>query len=431
MLKHCLWSGSCFLSAAAILAALLMAFRPEEVVPAEFRAHAYDWPQWQGPERTAISQETGLMRQWPNGGPPLLWKAQGLGGGYSTPSIAGGRIFGMSFQGGNEAVWALEEATGKKLWSARLSRASHQIGYPEGPRCTPTVDGDFLFALGVSGDLACLETVTGKIRWVKNLTEDYSGHMMSGWGYSESPLVDGNKLIATPGGSRATLIALDKRTAETIWRATVPGGEGAGYSSVIAAQMNGQREYIQFLGRGVVGIRAEDGRFLWRYDKPANRTANCSTPISHGNRVFAASGYGAGGGAVDIVREGERESAHEVYSTKSMKNHHGGMVLVNGCIYGSDEGSLCCLDFQSGKVHWENRAPGKGSIAYADGRLYYRNEGGPVVLIEANPDKYVECGRFNQLFRSNHDAWPHPVIANGKLYLRDQEVLLCYDVKAR
>jgi outer membrane protein assembly factor BamB len=335
----------------------------------------------------------------------------------------------MSFQGAAEIVWALEEATGQKLWSTRIAAADRHIGYGEGPRCTPTVDGQSIYALGVSGDLACLAIDTGKRRWQKNLPRDYSGRMMSGWGYSESPLVDGSKVIVTPGGSPATLVALDKETGEPLWQARVPGGDGAGYSSVIAAQMNGHREYIQFLGRGVVGVRAHDGQFLWRYDKPANGTANCSTPIAHDNRIFAASGYGTGGGLVEISAVGAGEQMREIYFTRQMKNHHGGMVLVDSCIYGSDEGSLCCLDFNSGKVNWENRGPGKGSIAYADHHLYYRNEGGPTVLIEANPRNYVECGRFNQPFRSNSNAWPHPVIANGRLYLRDQDVLLCYDVK--
>ncbi|HLN26465.1 MAG TPA: PQQ-binding-like beta-propeller repeat protein, partial [Gemmataceae bacterium] len=278
-------------------------------------------------------------------------------------------------------------------------------------------------------DLVCLEVATGKTHWHKNLQRDFGGRMMSGWGYSESPLVDGDKLIVTPGGSKATLVALDKKNGDALWSAHVPQGDGAAYSSVIVGAVGSQREYIQFLGKGVVGVSAEDGKFLWRYDRPANGTANCSTPIFHDNAVFAASGYGTGGGLARLSLDGSQAKAQQVYFTQHMKNHHGGMVLVDGYVYGSDEGLLACIEFKTGKVMWEDRHPGKGSIAYADGHLYYRNEGGPVVLIKADPHKYVEKGRFNQPDRSGSSAWPHPVIANGRLYIHDQDVLLCYDVK--
>jgi outer membrane protein assembly factor BamB len=392
-------------------------------------ARADDWPQWQGPDRTAVSKETGLLKKWPVDGPKLLWKAEDLGGGYSTPAIAAGRVYGMGFRGNDEVIWALDEATGKEVWSVRIARADTSVGYGEGPRCTPTVDGNRLYALGVAGDLVCLETGAGKEVWRKSLPRDFDGRMMSGWGYSESPLVDGDKVIATPGGSKATLVALNKATGEPVWRCAVPGGDGAAYASAIVADVAGLRQYVQFLGDGLVGVAAADGRFLWRYDKPANGTANCSTAVYQNGLVFAASSYGTGGGLARLTRQGDRCTAREVYFTKNMKNHHGGMVLVNGYLYGSNEGLLTCLDFKTGKVLWENRRPGKGSIAYADGCLYYRNEGGPISLVEANPKKYVERGRFEQPERSGHSAWAHPVIANGRLYIQDQGLLLCYDVK--
>jgi outer membrane protein assembly factor BamB len=395
-----------------------------------YQAQPFDWPQWQGPDRTAVSKEAGLLSDWPAEGPPLVWKTLKLGGGYSTPSIAAGRVFGMSFRNDDEVVWALDEASGKELWSTTIAAANHNVGYGEGPRCTPTVDGELLYALGVSGDLVCLESATGKERWRKNLTRDFDGRMGS-WAYSESPLVDGDRLIATPGGSTATLVALDKRTGGTLWKAQVPEGDGAAYASAIVGEVGGLRQVVQFLGQGVVGVGADDGRYLWRYNRPANGTANCSTPIFHDDCIFAASSYGAGGGLVRLWRSGNSVTASEVYSTRHMKNHHGGMVLVDGNLYGSDEGMLCCLEFASGRVRWEDHHPGKGSIAYADGRLYYRNESGSTVLVEANPERYVEHGRFEPPERSAHSAWPHPVIANGRLYLRDQDALLCYDVKRR
>lgn len=397
------------------------------VVPALL---AGDWPQWQGPARTAVSSDTGLLKAWPQGGPKLAWQATGLGEGYGTPSVASGRVFVMGKRGRAEYVIVLDEKDGQEAWAAEVGAGrSGGGGYP-GPRCTPTVDGSHVYALGIDGDLVCLERDNGRIVWRKSLPKDFSGHA-GGWGYSESPLIDGDKLVCTPGGDKATLIALDKQTGKTIWKSAVPDGDAAAYSSIIAADVQGQRQYIQFLSGGVVGVAADDGKFLWRYNHPANDIANCSTPIYHDGHVFAASGYGTGGGLAKLVRDGDGWKAEEVYFTRKMQNHHGGMVLVGKYLYGSNEGQLTCLDFLTGKVMWEDRKPGKGSIAAADGRLYYRNEGGPLVLADAAPQKYVERGRFEQPERSDRPAWPHPIIANGRLYVRDQDLLLCYDLKAR
>jgi outer membrane protein assembly factor BamB len=285
-----------------------------------------------------------------------------------------------------------------------------------------------IYVEGVSGDLACLEAATGQQRWQRSLTRDFRGSIPN-WGYSESPLIDGDKVIATPGGREAALVALDKKSGATIWKARVPQGDRAAYASAITADVGGVRQYIQFLHGGVVAVAAQDGTFLWRYNQPANGTANCSTPIYHGGHVFAASSYGKGGGLARISSAGQSMHAEEVYFTRKMLNHHGGMVLLGGYLYGSNESSVTCLEFQTGKIMWEDRRPGKGSIFAADGCLYYRSERGPVVLFEANPQRYAELGRFQQPERSSNNAWPHPVIANGKLYLRDQDVLLCYDVK--
>lgn len=387
-----------------------------------------DWPQWQGPDRTAVSKETGLLKQWPKQGPRLLWKASNLGGGFSTPSVTQGRVFGMGFRDNDEVVWALDEKTGRQVWSVKIAAANRKVGYSEGPRCTPTVDGDYLYVLGLGADLVCLKTKNGQEVWRKNLRKDFEGNV-GGWGYSESPLIDGDKLLCTPGGKSATLIALNKKNGETIWKGAVPKGDPAHYASIIAVEFEGKRQYIQFLGGGVVGLSG-DGEFLWRYDRPHNGTANCSTPLYRDGQVFAASAYNTGGGAVKLSRDGDKIKAEEVYFTKNMKNHHGGVVLVGDYLYGSDEGLLTCLDFKTGEVQWAERKAGKGSIAYADGRLYYRNEGGPMILVEANPKKYVEHGRFTPP-RTDKPAWPHPVIADGKLFIRDQQYLYCYNVKQK
>jgi outer membrane protein assembly factor BamB len=473
-------------------------------------AGSFDWPQWQGPDRNAISKETGLLQEWPKEGPPLAWRIKGLGSGYSAPSIAAGRLFGMSNRGDDEVVWALSEKDGKELWVTRLGPAL-TTGMPqgkEGAGCTPTVDGDHLYVLGRGGDLSCLQVGDGKIIWHRNLVTDLGGQIPT-WKFNESPLIDGDKLICTPGGEEALLVALDKWTGKIIWKSKMSnssdgggraegatgrerggrsdrgaarqpsglianrdraerqeargapaerpqrfgrgrGGFGRGgfansqaaYASAIAIDFEGQRQYVQLTAKALVGVAASDGKFLWRYDKPANRMGvNCSTPIYHDGRVFAASAYGAGGGLVKLSKDGNGGvKAEEVWSSRDMENHHGGVVLVDGCLYGANGGNgggyLVCLDFQTGKVLWNERDPDKrrvrkGSVVVADGRIYYRTEEGTMLLIEPNRKEYIERGRFEQPDRTRQLAWTHPVIANGKLYVRDQEALFCYDEKAQ
>jgi len=401
---------------------------------------AADWPQWQGPNRDAKSADTGLLKEWPKEGPPLAWKISGLGGGYSGPSIAAGRIFGMSNRGDDEVAWALSEKDGKELWATRLGPAFKQQmpQGKEGPACTPTVDGERLYVEGLGGDIACLQVQDGKIVWQHSLTRDFGGSAPT-WSYRESPLVDGDKVIFTPGGQDATLVALDKLTGKTIWKSQVPDGPKAAYASAIAFDFDGQRQYVQLTAKTVVGVAASDGKFLWRYDRPANRMGiNCSTPLYHDGHVFAASAYGAGGGLVKLSKDANGGvKAEEVWFSKKMQNHHGGMIVLDGCLYGAnggnEGGALICLDFQTGNVLWDGRDSGapKGSVALADGRFYYRSENGAMLLIEPSSKQYVERGCFEQPDRSKQPAWTHPVIANGKLYLRDQDVLLCYDVKAK
>lgn len=420
-------------------------------------ATADDWPQWQGPDRNAISKETGLLKEWPKEGPATAWTVKGLGGGDGAPAVAAGTIYGMGIRGEDEVVWALSEKDGKELWVARLGAAFKQ-GPPqgkEGPACTPTVDGDRLYVEGLAGDVTCLQAKDGKIVWQQSLQKDFGGRVPM-WSFRESPLVDGGKLICTPGGDDAMLVALDKATGKTIWKSQLPGGPdaapagpggrgpraGAAYSSVIAIDFAGQRQYVQFTAKAVIGVAAADGKFLWRYDQPANRMGiNCSTPIYQDGQVFASSAYGAGGGLVKLSKDGtDGVKAEEVYFTKKMQNHHGGMIVTGGCLYGANGGNegggLVCLDFKTGNVLWDQskaaeRKVTKGSVAMADGRLYYRTESGTVLLIEPSAKEYLERGRFEQPDRTSLPAWAHPVVANGKLYIRDQDTLYCYDVKAK
>ncbi|HLH52842.1 MAG TPA: PQQ-binding-like beta-propeller repeat protein [Verrucomicrobiae bacterium] len=402
-----------------------------------------DWPQWQGPDRNSISKEHGLLKEWPKEGPPLSWKIGGLGGGDSAPSVSAGRIFGMSNRGDDEVVWAVSEQDGKPLWVARIGPAfAQQVPQgKEGPGCTPTVDGELLYVEGLGGALACLQAKDGKVLWQRDFQKDF-GASPPTWSFRESPLVDGDKLVVTPGAEDATLVALEKLTGKTIWKSQVPGSPTAAYASAIAIDFAGQREYVQFTQKALVGIAASDGKFLWRYNRCANSHGiNCSTPVYQDGFVFDASAYGTGGGLVKLTKADNGEiQAEEVYFSRKMQNHHGGMVLCDSSLYGAnggnEGGALVCLDFKTGNVLWDerddeaHRAP-KGSIALADGRLYYRTEKGAMLLIEPNSKQYVERGRFDQPERSKQPAWAHPVIANGKLYLRDQDLLLCYDVKAR
>ncbi len=387
-----------------------------------------DWQQWRGPDRTGISGETGLARQWPSEGPPLVWRADGLGTGFSAPSVSGRFVYLMGNRDDVEQVIALDrEADGREVWATTLGAVRHDgSGYP-GPRSTPTVDGDRLYALGLNGDLVCLNRETGDIVWRKDLVADFGGAIPN-WGYSESVLVDGPVVVCTPGGEQATVVALDKHSGETVW--VSPVGDGAGYSSVVAATINGVKQYVQFTAAGVIGVDARDGVLIWRYDAPANGTANVATPIVSGDAVFAASGYGTGGGRVTISGDRRMSDAEESYFTKSMKNHHGGMVLVDGCLYGcNDPGRLTCLDFETGDVLWAGRDAGKCAITYVDGMIIARGQEGKVSLVEANSNEFVVLGQFEQPERSDQPSWPHPVVADGRLYLRDAGVLLCYELR--
>jgi alcohol dehydrogenase (cytochrome c) len=616
-------------------------------------AFAEDWPQWQGPSRNATSSETGLLQAWPEGGPRLAWRIEGLGGGDSAPAVAGGKLYGLSNREGKEIVWALSETDGKELWSSSIGDAQPQDvpQSKEGPGGTPTVDGNRIFVIGMSGRIACLDAKDGKIVWQKSLKDDFGGTAPM-WNFRESPLIDGDKVICTPGASGAMLVALNKATGEIIWKTaavasatpnapsapanrpnegergprggqprgnnapqaavvagtedptlyvsehwgmtgfnqklpngkyqvnlhfaetfqgitaagqrifsfTVQGKEfkdfdpfqkagglrkayvesvpvevtdgelkitfkqqvenpaikaieilpqnasdkdlkpirinagaaepftdskkqvwspdqgfiggqvnpgtfgmagggfgppgnaggggrrggfgggsraGAAYSSVIAIEHEGSRQYVQMSSSALVGVSAETGEMLWQYNKPSNGMGiNCSTPIYQDGLVFAASAYGAGGGAVKLKKNSDGKfEAEEVYFTTSMQNHHGGMIVIDGALYGANGGNgggiMTCIDFQTGEILWRDRKGPKGALLYADGRLYLRSEEGPIVLIEPTKEGYKEVARFEQPDRSTAMAWAHPIIANGKLYIRDQGLLLCYDVKAK
>lgn len=394
---------------------------------------AEDWPQWRGIHRDGKSPETGLLKTWPEGGPKLLWTTRELGGGYTTPSVADGRVYGMGYLAEKEVVWALDAETGKEVWSTPTAPANLKVGYSEGPRCTPTVDGDHLYTLGAGGNLVSLDRNTGKVLWQKELVEDFGGKMMSGWGFSESPLVDGDRLVCTPGGSQGTMLALNKLTGEKLWQ-TADITDNAAYSSIVSATIAGVSQYVQLTDSHVFGVHPETGEVLWKAPRKGS-TAVIPTPVVSDDIVYVTSGYGVGCDAFKVTRADSKFSAEVLYSNKEMKNHHGGVVLVGEHLYGySDAGGWVCQNFKTGEVAWREKSKlGKGSISYADGRLYCRHEAeeGTLVLLEASPEGYREHGRFDQPERSNKNSWPHPVISNGRLYIRDQGILLCYDIKAK
>jgi outer membrane protein assembly factor BamB len=388
-----------------------------------------DWPQHRGPNRDNISTETGLLKQWPGDGPALVWTAAGLGEGYSAVAVVGDTIYTCGTRDRQDTLFALDAGDGRIKWSTPLGRL-YQDGTGNGPRGTPTVDGDRIYALGGNGDLVCANAATGDVVWKQNILQEYGGSNIT-WGISESVLIDEDRLICTPGGRDATMVALDKFTGRPVWKSAIQGSPKAAYSSPIAINVGNVRQYVNYVHTAVVGVRASDGEPLWGQQASANPTANCSTPVAANNVVFTASGYGTGGALFRLASAGNGTRSEVAYTTKEMKNHHGGMVLIDGFLYGFDEAILTCLDLRSGKPAWQNRSVGKGSLTYAEGHLYLRSENGPVALAAASSKGYDERGRFEPANRSQRPAWSHPVISHGRLYLRDQDTLAVYDVKAR
>ena len=407
-----------------------------------------DWPQWRGPNRDGVSTETGLLKSWPEGGPKLLWEITGLGTGYSSVSISGGRLYTMGdrpIKGEKEqsekaqCLIAYDLATQKELWAVKVGPP-----HDDGPRCTPTVDDGLVYAIGTSGDIVAVEAGTGVLRWQKNLQKDFSGKN-PGWKYSESPLIDGEKLLCTPGGRDAVMVALNKKSGELIWKCSMPdigsnGKDEAGYSSIVISEAGGVRQYVQLTNKGLIGAAAKDGRFLWGYNRIANGTANISTPVVYGEYVFCSTAYGTGSALLKLVGTDGNVKADEIYFIDSsiFQSHHGGFVRVGDYLYGGHghgQGKPTCIEIKSGKVTWQEDQPGGGSAAaaYADGHLYFRYENDVVVLIEANPAKYILKSTFKLPERkgTSGPGWPHPVICGGRLYLRHSDVLFCYDIKAQ
>jgi outer membrane protein assembly factor BamB len=386
---------------------------------------ADDWPQWRGPRRDGVSKETGLLKDWPANGPRLAWRSSGLGEGYSSFAVADRRLYTLGARQNTEYVFALAAATGEKIWEvANGRRFNNDRG--DGPRGTPTIDGDRVYVFGSSGDLTVLDAATGKVFWTQNLLQKYGGSNIS-WGLSESPLVLSDRIIVTPGGRGASIVALRKTDGSLIWKSQ---SDEPGYSSALLHPIGSIQQAVVFTAERALGIDVNDGRVLWSYNRVANRTANIATPIARGSHVFLSSDYGTGAALLALTPDSTGIKASEVYFTNEMRNHHASSVLVGDYLYGFSSSILTAMHFETGKVAWRDRSVGKGSLVFADDRLYLFSENGVVGLAEANPQKYVEHGRF-QLRTGNLPTWSHPVVSGGKLFIRDQDTLYAYDVAAK
>ncbi len=385
-----------------------------------------DWFQWRGPNRDGISVESGLLQAWPKAGPPQVWRSSGAGSGYSSFSSSGGRIYTLGARAGNEYVMAFDRATGRKVWEY-LNGRRYENDRGDGPRSTPTVEGDRLYVLGGSGDLTCLEHATGQRIWSINLIQKFGGRNPY-WGYSESPLIVGDRILVNAGGSRASIVAIAKADGATLWQ---NHGDEAGYSSPMLMRTGSLSHVIFFTNSRTLAVDPRDGRLLWSYNKAANGTANIATPIVRGTRVFVSSDYGTGAALLEIRAAGNLASANEVYFTRDMRNHHASSVLIDDHLYGFSSSILTALRFDTGAMAWRDRSVGKGSLIFADQRLYLYSEDSVVGLAEASPAGYREHGRFTLPQQSGLPTWSHPIISGGLLVVRDQDNVYAYDVRAK
>lgn len=406
-------------------------------------ATAADWPQWRGPNRDGKLVGAGVQLDFSKHAPKLQWSIEGMGRGYASLAVVDGKLYTTGNLDSGQAVICIDLATHERLWATPITETAPKHGYP-GSRCTPTIDGDRCYVVTSDGEIACLQTSDGKIVWKRDFRKDFDGKMMSGWGFSESPLVDGNWVLCTPGGEKAMIVALDKRTGKDVWRTSVEGlgengGDGAGYSSIVISEAAGVKQYVQLVGRGVIGVRASDGKLLWHYNRVANGTANIPTPIPFGDYVFASTGYGTGAALLKLSRDGEGVKATEEYflNAKTFQNHHGGMIRDGEYLYAGhqhNKGIPICLHIPTGEVKWVGdirreklEMSGSAAITYVDGRILFRYQNGTIAIVDATPDGFKLHGSFMPEYQEDK-TWSHPVVVDGKMYLREQDRLMCYEL---
>ena len=389
------------------------------------------WPQWRGPDRTDLSTESGLLKQWPAKGPSKVWTVNTVGKGYAGPAIVDNMIYILGAEKNTEYLMALNAKDGKEAWRVVVGKLLTN-GWGDGPRATPTVKDGKIYVMGGQGDLVCVDAKKGKKEWSTSMVS--LGGVVPKWGYTESVLLTDNHVICTPGGGQGAIAALDKKTGKVAWQ-TKGLNDGAQYSSPVMGNVNGKDQIIQLFMKTLAGVDPSSGKVLWKSDW-TGRTAVIPTPVVSDNKVFIATGYGVGCKQVAVSAD---NSVKDVWVNKNMKNHHGGVILLDDHLYGYSDGQgWVCMSYETGDIVWrEKEALGKGAISYADGMFYLLEEGtGNVVLIEANSKGWSEKGRFKldpqtQQRSPKGKIWVHPVIVNGKMYLRDQEYFICYDVKGR
>ena len=407
-----------------------------------------DWPGWRSADRTAKASETNLLSSWPEAGPPLAWRAAGVGYGYSSLAVVDDRLYTLGDVGEKQFVHARSAADGSPIWKTEIGP-----GWDDqyiGARSTPTISGEHVYALSTEGRLFCLEASDGSVVWKRDLVGDFGASLMMAkgqymWKFAESPLVDGDRVIVTPGVAGALMVALDAGTGKEIWRTKVDekalgeaGAPGTGYSSAVVSEAAGVRQYVQLVGRGAIGVEAKTGKMLWLYGKVANGIANVPTPLVDGDHVFVSTGYGTGAALLHLKKAGDGVKAEEVYfhTGDTMQNHHGGMILDDGHVYfgtAHNKGFPLAVEMKSGKIAWgpiRNDGRGSAAVAYADGHLYFRYQDGLMVLIEATPAEYREKGKF-KIPDVDQFSWSHPVITGGHLFLREQDNLFAYDLRAK
>jgi len=399
-----------------------------------------DWPTFRGAARTATSPDTGLLASWPEDGPPLVWKTAGAGRGYSSLAIADGKLFTLGDNSStaadqDEYLSCFDLADGRPLWQTKTGPAWNE-GKPDwqGSRSTPTVDGNRVYVVTPHGILFCAQVSDGKELWRKDLVKEFQGQKADGWGYSESPLIDGDTLVCTPGGPAHTVVALDKKTGETRWSTPRPEDRGAGHASIVISNIDGTKVYVQSTGSGPIGVRASDGKLLWKFDIDQT-TAVIPTPIVRGDLVFFVAGYGRGGALLKQVSSADGEVTIEtIYPLKQdLGNKHGGVVLVGDYLYGDseDRGIPYCAELMTGDIKWKSRGAGRNSasVAAADGHIYIHYADGTMSLVKATPDEFQEVSHFQVPGSGEAPSWAHPVIAGGKLFLREGDTVLCYELK--
>ncbi len=398
-----------------------------------------DWPTFRGPARTAVSPDQDLLTSWPATGPKLLWETDGLGRGYSSLAIADGRIYTMGDtipgeRNDDEFLFCFDQQTGEQLWKLRTGPAwTDGKESWQSSRSTPTVDKDRVYVLTAHGKLICA-TVEGKKVWNKDLKKEFNGKKADSWGYSESVLIDGDTLVVTPGGTKNTMVALNKMNGRVIWTTVRDGDRGAGHASTLITNIGGTKVYVTTTGSGAMGVRAEDGKLLWSYEIDKT-TAVIPTPIVRDDLVFFTAGYNRGGALLRQVpgKEGE-VTVEEIYPiTPHLANKHGGVILVGDSLYGDsdDKGIPFCADLMTGEIRWKARGSGRNSasMAAADGHIYIRYTDGTMTLAKASPEKFEEVGSFEVPGSGSRPSWSHPVITGGKLYLREGNKLLSYDLR--